>query len=282
MTKAYTPSTVKFDATTTTREHFPGHAVSPEPRLMPKPYNATPVKFEGSTTTAEHFPAHHVGPPKPLVTKAYTPSTVKFDATTTNKDTFVAHQLPEIRQFRPAANPGHLPLRLEATTTTGSTFIDHGVQPTPLPTHTVYKPSTIPFDATTTMKDAFKGHDVQKRPPIGLAVADDGFQVMIDAGADLPARATKVFTTTETGQTVVAVRMLQGWSRRASENEPLGVFMIRGIPPAPAGSPQILMTLQLDKHGRLHVEGRDMETGQHGEWHQADGDVSLTDDGEKQ
>ena len=100
---------------------------------------------------------------------------------------------------------------------------------------------------------------------------------MLHAGVEVPARASKVFTTTEDGQRNIAVRILKGWSRRASENELVGVLEMRGLPPAPAETPQISVTLHLDEDGKVKVEARDVDTGRHEEWRQAGGHVVLTD-----
>ena len=192
--KGYSPSPVKFDATTTTAEHFPGHTISPRSRPVAKPYNVVPVKFEATTTTAEHFPAHHVESPKRLVAKSYSPSSAKFDATTTTAE--------------------HYP-----------------------------------------------GHDARKRAPVGIAVANDEFLTMLHGGVEVPTQAAKVFTTTVDGQASIAVKILKGWSRRASENQMVGLLELGGLPPAPAGSRQISITMKLNEDGKIKVEARDVDSG---------------------
>ena len=287
VTKALTPSAAKFVATTTSADHFPAHPISPSKPYVVKPYNNVPLRFEAETTNQAFYKSHEVSPAPPPLHRPYTPTAVRFSATTTNRDTFVAHQLPEREMpgHRPASAARRAPaspLKFEAETTNQAFFKAHDVRSVSSPLRAPsYKPSAIRFDATTTMKDAFKGHDARARPPIGIAVADDGFLVMVHAAVEPPTRASKVFTTTEDGQSVVAVRILQGWSRLASENEPVGVFEMRGIPPASGGTPQIVVTLQLDERGRMMVEARDVNTGRHEEWRQAGGHVVLTD-GEQQ
>jgi hypothetical protein len=129
-----------------------------------------------------------------------------------NQDTFVAHNLPEMppHRNRPAGGAGPSPLKFEATTTSASAFVAHHVRPSaPSPGRSPYNPSSCRFDATTTMRDAFQGHAARRRAPIGVAVADDGFLVMVHAGAEVPTRAAKVFTTTEHRQHTIVVRILR-------------------------------------------------------------------------
>ena len=115
----------------------------------------------------------------------------------------------------------------------------------------------------TTNAADFHAHTIAaKRPPVGLWVENDRTEILIHAGRELPARATRVFSTTEKNQSSVAVRIVQGFSRRASENEVLGVFEMAGIAPGPRGSAQIKITFSMDEKGVLTVEGTDLETRQ--------------------
>ena len=62
-------------------------------------------------------------------------------------------------------------------------------------------------------------------------------------------------------QTAVAVRFVQGWSRRASQCALLGVFEMDGIRPGPTGRAQIKITVTVEKDGTLVVEGTDADSG---------------------
>ena len=126
-----------------------------------------------------------------------------------------------------------------------------------------YAPSPVKFEGKTTVQEEYPAHVIfAKRPPVGLWVENDRTEILIHSGRELPARASRVFSTTEHGQTAVAVRIVQGWSRKASENARLGVFEMTGIAPGPPGKAQIKVTFDLDENGVLTVTGEDKESGQ--------------------
>ena len=126
-----------------------------------------------------------------------------------------------------------------------------------------YAPSPAKFSSNTTNKDTHVGFEPPaKLPPIGLWVENNRTEVLIHGGSDLPARASRMFSTTQHGQDSVALRIVQGWSRAASDNKLLGVFEMKGISPGPPGRTQIRVTLNVDAAGELVVEGVNVDTGQ--------------------
>jgi len=224
---------VRFDDRTTNREEFPAHPVSPANygNGVRKAYAPSPVKFEGKTTMREEYPAHPVSPTPTVAKKPYRMYEAKFDDRTTNREEFPAHPVSP-------ANYGN------------------GVRK-------AYAPSPVKFEGKTTNREELPAHViVAKRPPVGLWVENDRTEILIHSGRELPARASRVFSTTEHGQTAVAVRIVQGWSRKASENARLGVFEMTGIAPGPPGKAQIKVTFDLDENGVLTVTGEDKESGQ--------------------
>ena len=62
-------------------------------------------------------------------------------------------------------------------------------------------------------------------------------------------------------QTQVQIRVFQGEREIAEENELLGEFHLSGIPPAPAGTPQIEVTFNIDENGIVNVEAEDKGSG---------------------
>jgi len=74
-------------------------------------------------------------------------------------------------------------------------------------------------------------------------------------------RKTEVFSTASNNQTGVEVVVLQGERAMASQNKLLGRFQLEGIPPMPAGMPQIEITYDLDANGILHVTAKEKSTG---------------------
>ena len=264
--KAYAPSSVKFEGTTTMREEYPAHPVSPTPSVAKKPYRMYEAKFDDRTTNREEFPAHPVSPPNygNGVRKAYAPSPVKFEGTTTMREEYPAHPVS------PTPSVAKKPYRMyeakfDDRTTNREEFPAHPVSP---PNYgngvrKAYAPSPVKFEGKTTAQEEYPAHViVAKRPPVGLWVENDRTEILVHSGRELPARVSRVFSTTEHGQTAVAVRIVQGWSRKASENARLGVFEMTGIAPGPPGKAQIKVTFDLDENGVLTVTGEDKESGQ--------------------
>jgi molecular chaperone DnaK len=99
--------------------------------------------------------------------------------------------------------------------------------------------------------------------PLSLGVETKGgvFTKLIDRNTTVPVRKTETFTTAEGNQTGVEVHVLQGEREVARENKSLGKFKLEGIPPMPAGMPQIEITYDIDANGVLNVTSREKSTG---------------------
>ena len=57
------------------------------------------------------------------------------------------------------------------------------------------------------------------------------------------------------------IRVLQGESETAAENDLLGEFVLSGIRPAPKGEPSIEVSFDIDANGIVSVSARDTDTG---------------------
>jgi molecular chaperone DnaK len=99
--------------------------------------------------------------------------------------------------------------------------------------------------------------------PLSLGIETKGgiFTVLIPRNTTIPTRKSEIFTTAADGQTSVEVRVYQGERPMARDNKLLGVFHLDGIPPAPAGIPQIEVTFDIDANGILQVSAKDLGTG---------------------
>ncbi|WP_436901067.1 molecular chaperone DnaK [Halovenus halobia] len=99
--------------------------------------------------------------------------------------------------------------------------------------------------------------------PLSLGVEVKGglFERLIEKNTTIPTEESKVFTTAQANQTQVQIRVFQGEREIADENELLGEFMLSGIPPSPAGVPQIEVTFELDENGIVNVSAEDRESG---------------------
>ncbi len=99
--------------------------------------------------------------------------------------------------------------------------------------------------------------------PLSLGVETKGgvFTKLIDRNTTVPVRKTETFTTADANQTGVEVHVLQGERSMARDNKSLGRFKLDGIPPMPAGVPQIEITYDIDANGVLNVAAREKSTG---------------------
>ncbi|SDY07210.1 molecular chaperone DnaK [Halopenitus persicus] len=96
---------------------------------------------------------------------------------------------------------------------------------------------------------------------LGIEVKGGLFERLIEKNTTIPTEASKVFTTAADNQTSVNVRVFQGEREIAEENELLGAFQLTGIPPAPAGTPQIEVSFNIDENGIVNVEAEDQGSG---------------------
>ncbi|PSQ08109.1 molecular chaperone DnaK [Halobacteriales archaeon QS_6_71_20] len=96
---------------------------------------------------------------------------------------------------------------------------------------------------------------------LGIEVKGGLFERLIEKNTTIPTEESKIFTTAAANQTSVQVRVFQGEREIAEENELLGEFQLTGIPPAPAGTPQIEVSFNIDENGIVNVEAEDKGSG---------------------
>ncbi|MFC4356382.1 molecular chaperone DnaK [Halobium salinum] len=96
---------------------------------------------------------------------------------------------------------------------------------------------------------------------LGIEVKGGLFERLIEKNTTIPTEESKIFTTAADNQTSVQVRVFQGEREMAESNELLGEFQLTGIPPAPAGTPQIEVTFNIDENGIVNVSAEDKGSG---------------------
>ena len=96
---------------------------------------------------------------------------------------------------------------------------------------------------------------------LGIEVKGGLFERLIEKNTTIPTEESKIFTTAAANQTSVQVRVFQGEREIANENEMLGEFHLTGIPPAPAGTPQIEVGFSIDENGIVNVQAEDKGSG---------------------
>jgi molecular chaperone DnaK len=99
--------------------------------------------------------------------------------------------------------------------------------------------------------------------PLSLGVETKGgvCTVLIPRNTTVPTRKSEIFTTAEHNQPSVEIHVLQGERPMAADNKSLGRFRLDGIPPMPAGMPQIEVTFDIDANGILHVTAKEKSSG---------------------
>ncbi|MFC5850092.1 molecular chaperone DnaK [Deinococcus petrolearius] len=96
---------------------------------------------------------------------------------------------------------------------------------------------------------------------MGVEVKGGMIAPMITRNTTVPAKKTEIYTTAENNQPGVEINVLQGERPMASDNKSLGRFKLEGIPPMPAGRPQIEVTFDIDANGILNVSAREKTSG---------------------
>ncbi len=99
--------------------------------------------------------------------------------------------------------------------------------------------------------------------PLSLGVETLGGRMtnLIPRNTTVPVKKGETFTTAESNQTAVDIKVYQGERPMAANNMLLGQFRLDGIPPAPRGVPQIEVTFDIDANGILNVLAKDKATG---------------------
>jgi len=99
--------------------------------------------------------------------------------------------------------------------------------------------------------------------PLSLGIETRGGAVakLIVRNSTVPCRAKEMFSTSIDGQTSIQIRVLQGEREMAEDCRDLGVFHLRGLPPMPAGIPQLEVEFLVDSNGVLNVSAHERRSG---------------------
>jgi len=99
--------------------------------------------------------------------------------------------------------------------------------------------------------------------PLSLGIETVGGAVakILMRNQSIPARATEMFSTSVDGQVTVSIHVLQGEREMVADCRSLARFEFRGVPPMPAGIPQIEVEFLVDANGILTVSARERRSG---------------------
>lgn len=103
--------------------------------------------------------------------------------------------------------------------------------------------------------------------PLSLGIETRGGAVakLIVKNSGVPARATEMFSTSVDGQTSIAINVVQGEREMAEDCRSLGRFELSGLPPMPAGIPQLEVAFLVDANGVLSVSAHERRSGKRAE-----------------
>jgi molecular chaperone DnaK len=104
-----------------------------------------------------------------------------------------------------------------------------------------------------------------------IGVAGGLAETVIERNTPVPIEQTRTFTTFQDYQERVKIRVYQGESRQAEENERLGQFEFAGFRKARRGEVEIDVTFAIDSDGLVKVTACDRATGQ-----QASTEITLS------
>lgn len=100
--------------------------------------------------------------------------------------------------------------------------------------------------------------------PLSLGIETVGglMDVIISRNSKVPMRAAKNYTTSVDGQRNLKISVFQGERELVANNRKLGEFILKDLPPMPAGIPKIEIAFLLDADGILTVKAKELRSGQ--------------------
>lgn len=99
--------------------------------------------------------------------------------------------------------------------------------------------------------------------PLSLGIETVGglMDVLIPRNTKIPFKAGRQYTTSVDGQKNLKVSVYQGERELVSDNRKLGEFILKNIPPMPAGLPKIEIIFILNADGILKVKAKELRSG---------------------
>ena len=96
---------------------------------------------------------------------------------------------------------------------------------------------------------------------LGIEVAGDVMSTIVQRNSTIPTKKSGNYTTTVDNQEIIDVKILEGERSMTIDNNLLGEFKLRDIPPMPAGKASVDVTFDIDANGILNVSATEETTG---------------------
>ncbi|MBL0295296.1 MAG: Fe-S protein assembly chaperone HscA [Saprospiraceae bacterium] len=99
--------------------------------------------------------------------------------------------------------------------------------------------------------------------PLSLGIETVGglMDVILPRNSKIPASVGRNYTTSKDGQTQLKISVFQGERDLIEDNRKLGEFILKGIPPMPAGLPKIEISFMVNADCILKVRAKELRSG---------------------
>lgn len=96
---------------------------------------------------------------------------------------------------------------------------------------------------------------------LGIETAGGIMETMIKRNTPIPCEKEESYSTYSDNQPGVTIKIYEGERTLTKDNNLLGVFELKGIPPMPKGTPKIKVTFKVDNNGIMTVSAMEESSG---------------------